>query len=76
MSAYALVECTKLNKDLVEQINNAPSKVEILYLEAPIEVLQRAQVELKEFMESGAEFNTEAYSQILKEVEYLANPNT
>jgi len=76
MAAYALAEHTSLDRVLSEQINNAPTKADFLHLNAPIEVVQKARDELKDYIGSGAQYNKDAFYLILKEVEYLADPNT
>ena len=73
VTAHILLEDTKLDSVLADQIQRAPSKSDVLFLEASIDALQRARDELKMYMDSGASFNVDAYDRALKEVEYLAD---
>ncbi|WP_145107489.1 hypothetical protein [Gimesia panareensis] len=75
MTALTIADLTDLDAALVEQIHAAPSKADILYLEAPIEVLQKARDELFAWAKSHSGTDSDAFDYILKEINYLATPD-
>ena len=76
MSALVVLDHIDKNSSLAKQIESVNSKATTLYLEAPIEQLQNALKSIKVFMNSGAEYNKNAYEYIIKEVGYLADEST